>query len=362
MVDQFEQFFHLKFKLMLSVGLVGLPNAGKSTLFNLLTKKTVPAENFPFCTIDPHDGLVKVQDDRVDQLAKLCNSQKVIHTAIEFRDIAGLVRGASQGEGLGSQFLAHIHSVDLILFVIRCFQDDDILHVESRVNPIEDEEILMMELTLHDEKRLESLILKLEKEARKDPEAKMKIQISEKIMTQLSDIRPASDFLMDKTWDESLHKWRKSLNLLTDKPILKLANIKEDGQNHPYKSDFDLDIKVESEVIDLDTEARKELGLASESGLDKMIKSCYDKLNLATYLTCGETETRAWTFEKGMTAKECAGIIHTDFSKNFIKAEVASFEDLVVAGGWKGVREQGKARIEGKDYLFQDGDVTEFKV
>lgn len=347
---------------MLSVGLVGLPNAGKSTLFNLLTKRSVPAENFPFCTVDPHDGIVEVPDERIDKLAQIANSEKKIYAKIEFRDIAGLVKNASKGEGLGNQFLAHIHEVDMILMVLRSFYDENIIHVENRVNPVEDEEILMMELTLHDEMKMEKLILKLEKEARKDPQAKLKIQICEKILTQLSNIEPASRFVMDKTWDEELIDWRKKLGLLTDKPILKLANYKDGGENVDFNSDFKLDVKQESELAEMTLEERKELGFEGQTGLDSMIKACYDKLNLGTFLTCGETEARAWTFTKGMLAPDCAGKIHTDFKKKFIKAEVVSYPDFVANNGWKGCYENGLVKTMGKSYVFEDGDVTEFKI
>jgi GTP-binding protein YchF len=347
---------------MFSVGLVGLPNAGKSTLFNILTRRSVPAENFPFCTIDPHDGIVEVPDPRVDKLAEIANSKDKIYAKIEFRDIAGLVKNAHQGEGLGNQFLAHIHETDLILMVLRSFYNDDIIHVENRVNPIEDEEILMMELTLHDEKKLENLILRLEKEAKKDSQAMLKIQICEKILTQLTNIQPAKDFIMDASWDEELVEWRKKLGLLTDKPILKLANYNEGGNNFEFASDFKLDIKQESELLDMTEEERKELGVSVDNGLDGMIRACYKKLNLGTFLTCGEMEARAWTFTKGMVAPQCAGKIHTDFAKKFIKAEVVNYDDFVANNGWKVCYENGLVKTMGKTYIFEDGDVTEFKI
>ncbi len=347
---------------MFSVGLVGLPNAGKSTLFNLLTKRSVPAENFPFTTIDPHDGIVEVPDSRLDKLAQIASSQKKIYASIEFRDIAGLIKNAHQGEGLGNQFLAHIQEVDLILMVLRSFYNDDIIHVENRVNPIEDEDILMMELTLHDEKRLEKLILRLEKDARKEQDAKLKIQICEKILTQLSNIEPASNFVMDDGWDAELIKWRKNLNLLTDKPRLKLANISHEGENYNYEADFDLDIKLESSLSDMSETERKELGVSQETGLDKMIQICYKKLNLATFLTCGEKESRAWTFTSGMKAPECAAKIHTDFQKKFIKADVVKYNDFIDSGGWKEAAEKGLVKTQGKEYVFEDGDVVEFKI
>jgi GTP-binding protein YchF len=346
---------------MFSVGLVGLPNAGKSSLFNLLTKRTVPAQNFPFTTIDPHDGIVEVPDSRLQEIAKIENSAQVVPAAIEFRDIAGLIKNASQGEGLGNQFLGHIHEVDMILLVVRCFQNDDIIHVENRVNPLEDEEILMIELTLHDEKRLENLIPRLEKEAKKDADAGLKIQICEKILEELSSIKPASNFVMDDASDAELVKWRKNLNLLTDKPMLRLANITQDGQNVEYNSDFELDVKLESEVAEMTAEERLELGISQETGLDVLIRTSYTKLGLGTFLTAGEKEARAWTFTKGMTAPQCAGKIHTDFEAKFIKADVVKYTDFVAHGGWKGASEKGLVKTMGKDYIMEDGDVVIFK-
>lgn len=346
---------------MLSVGLVGLPNAGKSTLFNLLTKRSVPAENYPFTTIDPHDGVVEVPDYRIKELAKLSGSKKEVYAAIEFRDIAGLIKNAHMGEGLGNQFLGHIQEVDLILMVVRCFKNDDIIHVENRVNPSEDNEILLIELTLHDEKRLEAMLLRLEKD-KKDPHYKAKIEIIEHILTQLTQILPASSFVMDKTWDEELIKWRKTLNLLTDKPILRLANISYEGENETFNSDFAVDIASESQFEGLTMEERKEFGASSETAIDQLISQSYQKLGLATYLTTGEMETRAWTFTQGMRAPQCAGKIHTDFEKKFIKAEVVPFADYIQAGSWKNAFENGLVKTMGKDYVMQDGDVVEFKI
>jgi ribosome-binding ATPase len=350
---------------MFSVGLVGLPNAGKSTLFNLITKRTVPAENFPFCTIDPHDGIVSVPDFRVKELAKLNNSQKEIYAAIEFRDIAGLVKGAHQGAGLGNQFLSHIREVDLILLVVRAFENDDIIHVENRVNPIEDEEILMLELMMADQNVLEKTIQRLEKDLRgasKDPLAMEKMTLAEKLLTSVSELQPARLVTYLTEFEKDISKWRKSLNLLTDKPVVKLANVSMDNPNVPYNSDFQMDIASEAAVGDLSVEERVELGMEEQSGLDKLIKVCYDKLNLATFLTAGEIESRAWTFVNGMTAPECAGKIHTDFEKKFIKAELISYEDYMACKGRKGAIEQGKMQMVGKEHLMQDGDVVEFKI
>jgi ribosome-binding ATPase len=349
---------------MLSVGLVGLPNAGKSTLFNLLTKRSVPAENYPFCTIEPSDGIVSVPDKRVDTLGELVNAQKLVHAAIEFRDIAGLVKNAHSGAGLGNKFLSHIREVDMILMVIRAFEDDDVVHVENRVDPSEDFEILMMELTLADQATLEKAVPRLEKELRagKDKLADQKISIANNILTQLLQSKPANTVPKDENSDKELKNFRKSLNLLTDKPILRLANIITDGKNLEFESDFAMDVKLEVELQDMSSEERIELGVSGETGLDKMIQGCYSTLNLATYLTAGEIEARAWTFHRGMTAPQCAGVIHTDFEKKFVKAEVIKYQDFIELGGRKQAMEKGKVGIEGKEYLMQDGDVVEFKI
>jgi ribosome-binding ATPase len=349
---------------MLSIGLVGLPNAGKSTLFNLLTKRSVPAENFPFCTIDPHDGIVSVPDERVDTLGKLVNAQKLVHAAIEFRDIAGLVKDAHSGAGLGNKFLSHIREVDMILMVIRTFENDNIIHVENRINPVDDYEILMLELILADLATLEKTIPRIEKDLKtsKDNYGADKISIANAILTALQSSLPANSVDNKVDIEEEVLQFRKSLNLLTDKPILKLANIVTDGLNKDFKSDFSLDVKLENELQDMSPEDREELGVDKETGLDKMIQRCYTTLNLSTFLTAGEMEAKAWTFKTGMAAPLCAGIIHTDFTKNFIKAEVIKYKDFVELGGRKGAAEKGKLNLEGKEYIMQDGDVVEFKI
>jgi ribosome-binding ATPase len=355
---------------MLSVGLVGLPNAGKSTLFNLLTKRTVPAENFPFCTIDPNDGVVEVPDLRIKKLAELVNAKKEVCSLIEFRDIAGLVKNASKGEGLGNKFLGHILEVDLILMIVRCFENSDIIHVENRVNPKEDEEILLLELVLSDLERLKKVILRLEKEGKKDPNFKEKIDLAKELLAALEKGETANlikpELSLNSTdkaiKDSELFKFRKQLNLLTDKPILKVGNISKESENKNYDSDFVLDIFEESTFADLSPQERQELGVKDETGLDKMIQSCYQKLNLASFLTCGEIEARSWSFTKGMYAPECAGKIHTDFEKKFIKAEVVKYSDFVEAGSWKNCFEKGLVKTQGKDYLMEDGDVVNFKI
>ena len=348
---------------MLSIGLVGLPNAGKSTLFNLLTNRAVPAENFPFCTIEPTDGIVEIKDSRLDQLSLISNSKKIIPAVIEFKDIAGLVKGANTGAGLGNQFLSHIKEADMILMVIRAFEHDSIIHVENRVNPTEDYEILLLELTLADLKIVEGSISRIAKEAKKDKFASQKIEILEKIQTKLADIEPAISLVLDpKTTDIEILKWRKTLNLLTDKTILKLANIITDGNNQDFDSDFSLDIGLEKELDTATIEERIEFGLKPQSGIDQIIKKCFDSLALETYLTTGEIETRAWTYTKGSKAPVCAGKIHTDFEKKFIKAEIIKFQDYIECKGRKGAIENGKMQVVGKDYTMEDGDVVEFLV
>jgi ribosome-binding ATPase len=348
---------------MLSIGLVGLPNAGKSTLFNLLTDRAVPAENFPFCTIDPHDGIVSVPDPRIDKLAEIVNAQKKVFAAIEFRDIAGLVKNASQGAGLGNKFLSHIREVDLILMIVRCFENDDIVHVENRVNPAEDEEILLLELGLHDqgiiEKQIQTLLKLKGKDALYDVKNNACNYILEKINGNSKNILD-----LDEKYTKEIEytKWRKSLNLLTDKPIVRLGNIMQDGKNVDYTKDFELDIKGETELAGMSAAEREEFGYGAETGLDKLIRHCFYKLNLATYLTAGEIEARAWTFHLGMLAPQCAGVIHTDFEKKFIKAEVISFDDFMASNGRKQAMEKGLMRQEGKEYAVKDGDVIEFKI
>lgn len=348
---------------MLSVGLVGLPNAGKSTLFNLLTNRNVSAENYPFCTIEPNSGVVEVPDKRVLELSKLVKAKKEVYSLIEFKDIAGLVKNASQGAGLGNQFLSHIAETDLILLVVRCFQNDDVIHIENRINPVEDEEILLLELVLKDQASLEKQLPRFEKEVKTNQLlAKEKWELANKILLALKNNTLANTVETPKVAEEELTHFRKSLNLLTDKPILRLANINLDGKNEVYNSDFDLDILLESTMQDMSTSDRQELGLNKDTGLDQLIRACYRKLNLNTYLTVGEVESRAWTFKTNFTAPQCAGVIHTDFEKKFVKAEVVSYENFIEAGSWKECYEKGLVKTQGKDYLMQDGDVVEFKI
>lgn len=343
---------------MFRIGLVGLPNAGKSSLFNLITKQSVPAENFPFTTIDPNDALVPVIDHRLDRLAELNQSEKIIPAVIEFRDIAGLIKDAHAGAGLGNQFLSHIREVDLILLVLRKFENSNITHVENRIDPKADEEILLAELSLSDLKIVEGLLEKAPKQLRADPKAEAKISHLESLVSALNSLTPASSIGFPNDLD--LANWRKSLNLLTDKPILKLGNCNHGGNNADYPTDFDIDIKLELDAQDLSSEDREEFGLPKESPLIELVQKCYAKLGLASFLTAGRKETRAWTFELGMKAPQCAAKIHTDFEKKFVKAEVIKFSDYNHYGSEKLVAEAGKRTSVGKEYVMQDGDVVEF--
>ncbi|GAB4148702.1 MAG: redox-regulated ATPase YchF [Patescibacteria group bacterium] len=347
---------------MLSVGLVGLPNAGKSTLFNLLTKRSVPAENFPFCTIDPNTGIVEVPDDRVHKLGRMFGSEKLIHAAIEFKDIAGLVKNASSGAGLGNQFLSHIRETDMILLVLRAFEHPDIIHVENRVNPQEDMDILLLELILSDAKQAEKQLENLQKEVKKgtDKFAGQKMEILEQIMQAFEENKMASTVEMDPDAEPEMHKWRKSLNLLTDKPMLTIANVIDGGTNQNFSADVSIDILQETELSGMSMEERIEFTGNAETGLDLLIVTCYDKLGLGTYLTAGPKESRAWTFKRGTKAPQAAAVIHSDFEARFIRGEVVKFEDLVAAGGLKQAKDQGKVQLIGKEYVVQDGDVCEW--
>lgn len=360
----------------LTAGIVGLPNVGKSTLFNAITKKNILAANYPFATIDPNVGIVTVPDKRLEYLVEKEIPEKVVPTSYEFIDIAGLVKGASKGEGLGNKFLSHIREVDAICEVVRCFEDSNITHVEGNVDPIRDIEIINLELVFCDLEVVENRLGKIEKKAvtTKDKEALKEVDVLKRIKEALENNIPARRL----EYTEEEEKIIKNYSLLTKKPIIYMANVSEDDivMGNSYVKEVEeyaskegakvvmLSAKVESELSELDDESKEmfltDLGL-SESGLDKLITATYDLLGLATFFTAGKDECRAWTFKKGMKAPECAGIIHTDFEKGFIRAEVTSFEDYKEFGGEKEAKEAGKMRLEGKEYLMQDGDIVFFR-
>lgn len=352
--------------MSLSIGIVGLPNVGKSTLFNLLTKKGVEAANYPFCTIDPNVGVVKVPDHRLQKLAEISHPKQIIPTTIEFVDIAGLVAGASKGEGLGNQFLAHIRECDAICEVIRDFKDNNIIHVNGHIDPKDDQETINTELILADLSSIEKRLDKSRREAKSgNKELIHNTEILEKIYEHLAAGKSARELVFA---EEDLF-FVKNLNLLTNKPILYLLNIDENYQESDLNkiSDFllKINVKLEEEIMNLpeDEQAEyiKELGL-KQSGLDKLIQISYKLLGLETFFTTGSDETRAWTVKKGSKAPQAAGEIHTDFIKGFIRAEIINWEKLVECGSEPKARELGLIRTEGKDYIVQDGDVCHFLV
>ncbi|MEI6511122.1 MAG: redox-regulated ATPase YchF [Candidatus Uhrbacteria bacterium] len=355
---------------MLQVGIVGLPNVGKSTLFKTLTKKQVDCANFPFCTIEPNVGVVEVPDTRLAQLSAASGSEKVIPTAIEFVDIAGIVEGAHKGEGLGNKFLANIRETDMILHVVRGFKDPNVIHVSNSVDAARDVEIIEMELAFADmetvQKRLDAARGKMKAGTSKDLEAEQSALA--KFMVALEAGKLTNAIELDEDEENAI----KSLTLLTRKPMLYVVNVDEDGAADPnWVSPLGLDrlavpisVKIESEIMEMPKEDQatflEELGL-KESGLDRVIRKCYEALNLITYFTSGEKETRAWTIKKGTKAPQAAGVIHTDFEKNFIRAEVINWKDFVELGE-SGAKTQGKLRVEGKEYVMQDGDTCHFRV
>lgn len=348
----------------LSIGIVGLPNVGKSTLFNALTKNKVEASNYPFCTIDPNVGIVEVPDERLEPLAKAVKTQKIVPAIVEFVDIAGIVKGASKGEGLGNKFLAHIRECDAICEVVRNFEDENITHVSGKANPEEDKETIKTELILADLETMERKVEALKKETKGNPKKKPELDFAQEVLQLLSNGKPAREI---KTNEES-SQWLKSYQLLSAKPHIYIYNSGENDAKLKSQNIKDneiwIDAKTEAQLAELEAEEReeflKELGIA-EPGLNKLIKKAYDILGLQSFFTAGEKEVRAWTIKKGSTAPQAAGVIHTDFEKGFIKAEIVNWKDLVEAGGWPQAREKGKVRLEGRDYIMKEGDVALFK-
>jgi GTP-binding protein YchF len=361
----------------LQAGIVGLPNVGKSTLFNAITSAKAEAANYPFCTIDPNVGVVEVPDPRLDALTLLVRPQKTIPTTFEFVDIAGLVKGASTGEGLGNQFLAHIREVDAIIQVVRCFEDDDITHVSGKIDPLDDISVINLELVLADLATLEKRVERTSRAAKSDKKLEPELDLLRRLKEHLDAGKLANKF----EGSEEEVRLVQTFQLLTAKPMLFCCNVAEqeagNAEANPYvqrvrqhaaaegSEVVTISAKVESEIALLDKEEKgmflEELGL-KESGLDRLIHAAYHLLGLATYLTAGEKEVRAWTFHRGWKAPRCAGVIHTDFEKLFIRAEVVSYDDLVAAGSMAAAKAAGKLRVEGKDYVMQDGDVCNFRI
>ena len=362
--------------MSLKAGIVGLPNVGKSTLFNAITKQNILAANYPFATIDPNVGVVNVPDERITVLNEMYKPERLIPTSFEFTDIAGLVKGASSGEGLGNKFLSHIRETDAIIEVVRCFDDDNIIHVEGKTDPIRDIEIINLELSLADLEIITNRLDKIKKKAEttKDKDSLIEVGALEKAKNALEKNIPLR--VISFTEEEML--LIKSFCFLTQKPIIYLANVAEDKlteENEYYNQVVEyankessraikISAKLECDLVDYSDNDKKEmldmLGI-KESGLDELIRVTYELLGLRTYFTVGSDEVRAWTFKNGMNAKECAGIIHSDFEKGFIRAEVMSYNDLIACGNELKVKEAGKFRLEGKDYLMQDGDICHFR-
>ena len=363
--------------MALTAGIVGLPNVGKSTLFNAITKKNILAANYPFATIDPNVGIVTVPDKRVSTLEEMYMPERCIPTTYEFTDIAGLVKGASKGEGLGNKFLSHIREVDAVVEVVRCFDDENVIHVDGNVDPIRDIEVINVELIMSDLEIIDNRIGKIEKKAltTKNKDDLKELSLLKRLKENLESGIPARKL----EFDEDEEKILRGFKLITQKPIIYVANVREiDIHNKgnlyvnkviDYAKNENSEVvmicaKIESELAELNDD-EKEIFLSEleieESGLDQLIKKTYSLLGLATYFTVGSDEVRAWTFRKGMKAPECAGIIHTDFEKGFIRAEVISYDDLIDAGSEVKAKENGKVRLEGKDYIMQDGDICHFR-
>ncbi len=362
----------------MKLGIVGLPNVGKSTLFNSLTKAGAESANYPFCTIDPNVGVVTVPDERLNVLGEMYHTKKIIPAAIEFVDIAGLVKGASKGEGLGNQFLANIREVDAIVHVVRCFEDSNIVHVDGSIDPLRDIETINLELIFSDLEILERRISKAVRAARNDKTIAKELALMERIKAHLEDGKMAKSF--DDINDEDEQQWLESYNLLTYKPVIFAANVAEDDladdgasnagvqavREYAKREDCEVFVvcaEIEQEIAELDDDEKsmflEELGL-KESGLEKLIKASYSLLGLISYLTAGEPEVRAWTIKKGTKAPQAAGKIHSDFERGFIRAEIVSYDDLMACGTYNAAKEKGLVRLEGKDYVVQDGDIILF--
>ncbi len=362
--------------MSLTAGIVGLPNVGKSTLFNALTKSSVLAANYPFATIEPNQGIVLLKDERLDKIVDIVHPRNVVNTTVSFTDIAGLVKGASLGEGLGNQFLSHIRDVDAIIEVVRCFEDDNIIHVDGTIDPKRDVEVINLELALADLDVVTKRLPKIEKKAilRVDEESLVEYNA----LNRIKDALEKGQSIRTLTFSEEEYALVKNYQFLTMKPILYVGNIKEDdlGQKTEHMKALELLAKqdnsevvficskLEQELSELDPADQAmflaDLGLES-SGLDRLIKKAYDLLGLQTFFTAGEKECRAWTFKKGMKAPQCAGVIHSDFERGFIRAETISYDDFIKYGGLNEAKEAGKMRSEGKDYIVQDGDIMLFR-
>lgn len=362
----------------MKLGIVGLPNVGKSTLFNSLTKAGAESANYPFCTIDPNVGIVTVPDGRLKLLGDFYHSKKVTPAVIEFVDIAGLVKGASKGEGLGNQFLANIREVDAIVHVVRCFEDSNVIHVDGTIDPLRDIETINLELIFSDLEIMERRIAKVTKTARMDKEAAKELNFLQKVKEHLEDGRLAITMELENEDEEG---WMGTYNLLTAKPVIYAANVAEDdladdGASNDHVQNvkkyaqeqnsevFVICAQIEEEIAELEEDEKKmfleDLGL-TESGLEKLVRASYRLLGLMSFLTSGEDETRAWTIKIGTKAPQAAGKIHTDFERGFIKAEVVNYQDLLDCGSYAGAREKGLVRMEGKEYVVQDGDVILFR-